>query len=281
MASKKTRTIVEIVQEYLAGGRAELPVFDRTSTRLLEMLREREFDIMAVERLVVCDPALTSSLLRMSNSTFYGGLEKVVTVRDAIVRLGIKQVANLVIMSGQKRNYELRSPGLQRLSKGLWRHSVGCAIGTQWLAQKLRIEGVIDNAFLAGLLHDIGKLFLLRVVDDIMQSRRYRFRPTEALVIDLLQSMHAAQGYDLMCRWNIPEVYCNVVRDHHLEELDEGDQLLLCTRLVDHACNRLGIGLAGEVPVELATLPEARALCCTEVVCAELEIRLEDALKLA
>ena len=122
------------------------------------------------EQVIRQDPTLTGELLRLSNSSFFGGIEKVVTVRDAVMRLGIKQVAELVILSGQKRYYQLKDPLLGSFVERLWRHAVGCGIGSDWLASKLRLGEVREEAFMAGLLHDVGKLLLLRVIDDHMAS---------------------------------------------------------------------------------------------------------------
>jgi HD-like signal output (HDOD) protein len=277
----ETKSLAQIVEEHVASGKVELPVFDQTAMRLREMVSRGEFDPAAVEKLVASDPALSGSLLRHANSSFFGGIEKAVTVRDAIMRLGVKQVAELVILSAQKEQYQLHSPELRALSDGLWRHAVGCAVGAQWLAKKLDLGDRVSEAFLGGLLHDIGKLLLLRVLDELIQTKRLRFPPSAELVVKLLTGLHTEHGYALMKTWNIPDTYAEIVRDHHQETCDEHDALLNLIRLVDVACNRLGIGVGGKTDVSLAACVEAQSLRASEVVLAELEIRLEDAMSLS
>ena len=275
------RSLAEIVEEKIASGTVELPVFDQTAIRIRQMIERGEYDPPAVARLVAVDPALSGSLLRHANSSFFGGIEKVVTVRDAIVRLGVRQVAELVILASQRQQYELKDFELHELSDQLWRHAVGCGIGAQWLARKIQMEDRVQEAFLAGLLHDIGKLLLLRVLDELIAQQQLQFRPSRELVLELLGYLHCQQGHRLMQTWNIPETYADIVRGHHDEDYDETDALMSLIRLVDMACNRLGIGIRGKIDSSLAASVEVQRLRISEVILAELEIRLEDALQLS
>lgn len=275
-----SRSIAEIVDQHIAAGKTTLPVFDGTTQRLQGMLQSGEFDMGAVEKLITGDPVLASATLRLANSSFFAGLEKITNVREAIVRLGVKQVSNLVTLVAQKKNYHIRDRALQPLVATLWRHSVGVAIGSQWLAGRLRRGDLTGEAFMAGMLHDIGKLLLLRVVDDLKEQNK-TFQPSEALVLELLASLHNRHGHALMKQWNIPELYCDVVARHHDPDFEDGATLLVLVRLVDQACNKLGIGLEPQPDLDLASSAEAQVLRVDDVLAAELEIRLEDAAELA
>lgn len=274
------RSLAEIVEEQIASGKVELPVFDQTAIRIREMIERGEYDPDAMERLVASDPALCGSLLRHANSSFFGGIEKVVIVRDAIVRLGVRQAAELVIVATQRHQYRLADPMLLEIAEQLWRHAVACGVGCQWLARKIRLEARQQEAFLAGLLHDIGKLLLLRVLDELVASGNLPFDPSRDLVLELLACLHCQEGHALMRTWNIPEAYAEIVKHHHDEASDEDDALLDLVRLVDMACNRLGIGIRGKIERNLAACAEAMRLRASEVTLAELEIRLEDATEL-
>jgi hypothetical protein len=98
-----------------------------------------------------------------------------------------------------------------------------------------------EEAFLAGLLHNIGELFLLKVLERRGNHREQPLGLTQVLVDEVLEAMHADIGYRLMQRWGNPEQYARVARDHHAVELNEGDVLLVITRLLDVACEKLGI----------------------------------------
>jgi len=269
-----------IVQEHIESGKIELPVLDQTAIKIQEMLAKGEYDPNAVEELVGSDPALSGSLLRHANSSFFGGIEKVVTVRDAIMRLGVKHVAELVLISTVSKQYELSTEAFRDLANRLWRHAIGVGIGSQWLATKI-IGDRTQEAFLGGLMHDIGKLLLIRVLDDLVTAKSLKFMPSEQLVLELLDGLHCASGEQLLQHWNIPSMYSDIVRTHHDDEYPESDALQSCIRLADLACNRLGIGIGDPSDISLAATVEAQRLRISEVLLAELEIILEDAMELS
>jgi HD-like signal output (HDOD) protein len=277
----ETATLVDIVQQHLASEQLHLPVFPPLAMQLQEMLTQEDWNINHVAAKIMEDPALASHLLRMANSAFFRGLSKVATVKDAIMRLGIKHVSNLVLMITQAQNYQSSNKIINAYSKSLWQHAVGCALGTKWLAEKIGCKQLGQEVFLAGLLHDIGKLFLLKVLEDIHTSGKYGVNLSKVIVLEVMESMHTEQGGQLLQQWNLPKLYCTVALDHHAEVFDLDNTTLTMVRLVNLTCHKLGIGMHHEPTLELAATTEARHLEASELLLAELEIRLEDALALA
>jgi putative nucleotidyltransferase with HDIG domain len=217
----------------------------------------------------------------MANSTFFTGLSKVTTVKDAIMRLGVKQVTNLVLLVTQGRQYHTTTRLMGLYGKSLWQHAVSCALGTKWLAERLGHKSLAHEAFLAGLLHDIGKLFLLQVLENLQNAGKYHFSLSKVMVLEVMESLHAEQGARLLQEWNLPELYCHVARQHHADSIEGDHCVLLLVRLVNCACHKLGIGTQHNPTIVLATTPEAQHLEAPELLLAELEIMLEDALALA
>jgi HD-like signal output (HDOD) protein len=91
-----------------------------------------------------------------------------------------------------------------------------------------------------------------------------------------MDHLHTGRGYMLMKRWNLPEKYAQVARDHHQDALDAENYLALTVRLADKACNKLGIGLRRDSGVILIAAPEAKELHLSELDIAKMEIMLED-----
>lgn len=271
------RPFKEIVEEYLASNETQLPPFDKTAYQIQQEITKAEPSIQKVESLVEVDQALTAQMLKMANTAFFRGLSKVETVRDAIVRLGLQQVSHIVMLVTQKKIFKSDDRYIQELMEKLWRHSVGTAMGSAWLAKKCGYQQLANQAFVAGLLHDIGKLFLLTVIELVREKKGSEFDPSKAFFIDVMDNLHTEQGYELTQNWNLPEAYCIVARDHHEDSFDVRNVLLLLIRVVDRACNKMGIGMAEPMDHILVTLPEAVALGLSEVDLAELEIMLEDA----
>jgi HD-like signal output (HDOD) protein len=165
---------------------------------------------------------------------------------------------------------------MHKIMGKLWRHSVGCAIGANWLARQTGFQALAHETFIAGLLHDVGKLYILKVVDDMKASREIENLPPDTVIDELMQQMHTEQGYALMAQWNLPEKYCQVARDHHLAEFDGSNFLLVLVRLANQVCHKMGIGLIEDPSIVLLETPEAAQLQLSEMDLARLEVRLED-----
>lgn len=256
-----------------------MPVFHPVALRLQQVLARPEFSIEEVHQLIMADPGLASQVLRAANSPLYTGLSKVGTIREAIIRLGSREVANLAMLTTQQEQYRSDDPRYNALMQQLWKHAFCCAVGSKWLARKVGAAELSQEAFLAGLLHDIGKLFLLKVMEEICQEENFRMAAKRAVLEEVLLTLHVEQGHQLMLQWHLPEVYCQVVAGHEEAIWDRGNLLLATVRLANLACLKLGIGLGGDPGIMLGTRAEAQVLGLKEVALAELEIAIEDALK--
>jgi HD-like signal output (HDOD) protein len=159
----------------------------------------------------------------------------------------------------------------------LWRHSGGCAIGASWLARQIGLQDLTHETFIAGLLHDVGKLYVLKVVDDMKASGEIENLPSDTVINEVMQQLHTDQGYSLLLHWNLPGKYCQIARDHHLSDLDGSNFVLLLVRLANQMCHKMGIGLIEDPSIVMLETPEAVQLQLSEVDLARLEVRLEDA----
>jgi HD-like signal output (HDOD) protein len=274
------QSLIDIIHERVSSQTLQLPVFQHVALKLMNVLAKEDYSIAQVAPMIIEDQALSSQVLRMANSAFFGGFSKVTTIRDAIVRLGSRQVTNVVTVVTQSQQYCAKDKTMAAYMQTLWKHSLGCALGTKWFAEKTGYKELAQEGLLAGLLHDIGQLFLLKVLEDVQDSEPGLIL-SKPVILEVLQHMHVEQGVVLMQHWNIPELYGEIVRQHHDETYDTSNALLLMVRLVDMACKKAGIGLHHEPSIVLATTVEAQALGAKEVVLAELEIMLEEAMTLS
>ena len=132
------KSFLDSLKEHVVSGKAQLPAFDRTGLAIQEEMAKPDPDMQAIEKHILRDPALTSQLLKVANSTFYRGMVEVTTVRNAIVRLGLAEVSNLVTMLTQKKTFAAQDPlrhqppegGTQRLH--LWPHRPLTRRGFVW-----------------------------------------------------------------------------------------------------------------------------------------------------
>ena len=236
-------SFLDIIKEYLSNEEIQLPVFDQSALCIQQEMAKQDPEIAMIEKWIENDPFLTSQVLRVANSAFYKGLSKVTTVRNAIIRLGASEISNIVMLITQRKNFYSKDPFSRDILDKLWHHSTGCAIGAQWLSKQCRFQACSHEIFTAGLLHDIGKLLIVKVIEDIQRAEKIDIKPSAPLLNEIMDSFHTEHGHLLLKSWNLPEAYCHIAHHHHAEEIDTNNMLMIMVRLANLTCNKLGIGL--------------------------------------
>lgn len=271
-------SILGVIEEAIASLAVALPARNQTAVQLQGIIQKPDYDLREILAIIESDQALTAEVLRVANSPFYGGLTEITTVHKAVVRLGGPEVVRLAIAAVEKESYRVKDQALADLMAPLWNHAMGVALGARWLARRLGFRDLENEAFIAGLLHDVGKLLLIKVCDDLKLQGRITHAVPDAVIREILATAHCRHGEALLRHWGLPEVYRAVVRTHHDEPADEHDSLVLMVRLANLACRNLGIGLAHDPSLNLGATEEAHALDIQDITLAELSIMLEDSL---
>ncbi len=273
-------SFLDVIKQYIAAGNIVLPVLSSAAMRIQQELVKKEPDMRVVENLISQDQSLSSQVLQIANSAFYHGLVEIMTIRAAIVRLGMREVGRITLLAATRNQFRSKNKEYNMIMHKLWQHSVGCALGVQWLSKRCKFDELKGHAFFAGLFHDVGKLFILMVIEQ-MKEKNAHIPITHALLMEAMTVLHTQQGYDLMKQWNLPEEYCVIARDHHSKDFDSKNILLMLVRLSNMACHKLGIGLGKDPSLILSATDEAHQLNLSEIDIAELEILLEDTAVLA
>jgi putative nucleotidyltransferase with HDIG domain len=164
------------------------------------------------------DPGLTANILKIANSAVYGGLERVDSIQSAIIRLGMKQLFQLVVGVGVSKVLTKRLRGYQLEPEELLSHSVYVAVASEEIAQILGLR-TSEMLFTAGLLHDMGKV----VLDDFVEKKSAEldagFRAAKEgfdhVERNALGICHAEVGAAILQRWKFPEELVALVRWHH------------------------------------------------------------------
>ncbi len=270
------KSLKELIEEQFESDSTQLPVFNKVALELQQLKGSDTVGMDDVAKLIMKDQSLASRILRVANSSFYGGLNKVDTVSKAVIRLGMERVINLSMVASQLLAHSAKNPMITGLMSKLWCRSYACAVGGRWLAEQSGNGARAEEAFLAGLLHDIGELFLLKVLEKVAREQDSALSLSEPLVMEVLEALHADMGARLMVKWELSELYMRVAEMHHMEDPDETDVLLVIVRLMDTTCKKLGIGQEGDPDIALAATPEARSLGLKDIKLAQLEVMLED-----
>lgn len=251
------------IRRLLSTQPIDLPVFHPVAVRITSLLQTSDFTMAQVTELANEDQSLAGQILKMANSPLYIGRVRTETVKEAVVRLGAQEIANLAMAASQASLHRSDHPVIDSFMQPLWLHSHACALGSRWLARRAGYPQHSDQAYMAGLLHDIGKLYLLKALERLNQMGVAQAALEEDLLREIFEELHVEQGCRLMEHWNMPRVYYNVVANHHDENFDTQDTVLTVVRLVNTACHKLGIGLSHDPNIDLAEQTEAAMLQLT------------------
>ncbi len=272
-------SFLDIIADYVESDRVTLPPFDKTALRIQQEIQKKDVQISKIEKLIIADPAMSSQILKVANSAFFRGLSKVMTIRDAIVRLGIDEITRMVMILSQKELYSTKDAFISNYRNILWQHALVCALTSQWVAREAGFEEITQEVFFAALMHDIGKLFLITVIEKIKSSKEVPFIPSKSVINEIIKNQHSQQGHSLLQKWNIPEKYCQVAKEHHDAKFDPSNVPLVILRLVNKTCNKLGISIEKNDEASNAVTAEANFFGFSEIKLAQLELQVEDAFK--
>ena len=270
-----------LINERIDSGRLPLAVHPDVARKIASSPRPERPEAAALGELASHDPVLAGSLFRAANSAFYQGLPKVVTIAEAITRIGTVSALRELDCVCSDGAAGFRGQLLPVYLPPWWRHSLGCALGARWLANRCGYQALADQAHLAGLLHDIGKLFLFTALESIVDSGEAGITLGNQLIEEVLESMHVEIGVKMAAAWNLPGSYVAVIGRHHEPELDSQEVVIALVRLANQVAHKLGLGGKSAPDLILPTTAEAQFLGIDEIALAECEIMLEDRFGLA
>jgi putative nucleotidyltransferase with HDIG domain len=200
-----------------------LPTLPAVAVEISRLTQDETSSAVDLERLIMTDQTLTSKLLAVANSAYYGRRGTVDTVRQAVVLIGFEAVQDLVLGVSLIGLFDptLQVPGVTM--KGLWAHSIGVAAASAALAQRASQPLARDRAFVAGLLHDIGKPLLLTLFPDYFaevaayaQEKRVCFLQAERRTINIT---HDVLGDTFARASFFPTRLQAGIADHHEPDL--------------------------------------------------------------
>jgi putative nucleotidyltransferase with HDIG domain len=200
---------IDQLSERLNDAETTLPMLPSVAARVIELSSDPDVHVAQFARLVVKDQVLASRLLMLANSAYNAPAMPVTTLTQAIVRLGTACVRNLVLtISFHSRLCDERTYGPH--GRQLMDHSVGTAYLARLVAEVARVN--IDEAFLCGLVHDIGKLVIYKGAHDYQ-----RVHPKADLseLPGLLAARHAELGARILKTWRFPDSLGQPVLCHH------------------------------------------------------------------
>jgi putative nucleotidyltransferase with HDIG domain len=245
--------IDEQIRDSVRRGRLVLPPLPELATRLIGMLRDHErADLGRVGALIEKDQALAASVLRMANSALFGGLLEVTALGEASARLGLRQITTMVTTVSHRGHFAHEDPERLEILHRLWEHALTVATLSRRLMERARGDGA--EAYLAGLLHDVGKLLVLKGVDDI-DARPGSVRIPRSEIVRLMLPLHCDLGYAVLRQWKLPGAIAKVALRHHDTKHMDQDALVLRVQAANAMASHMGVSMHPDASVDLEHLP--------------------------
>ena len=168
------------------------------------------------------DPALTATVLKLANSAYYGMASEITNLERAVTVLGFDTIKNLALTISVFHVFKTREGQILDL-KDLWYHSLGVGLAAKHLALHSPMlacdKALPEQAFICGILHDIGKIAFAQNLPaemaEILQQTRSGTRPQHEIEKEMLGFNHQRAGQAMAESWNFPEDYQTVIRLHH------------------------------------------------------------------
>jgi HD-like signal output (HDOD) protein len=227
-----------------------LPTLPDVVMEILRLCDDPNTSTRQIAQLIEKDPVLTTKVLKLVNSSYFGLSKELFSINQALVLIGYNNLKSMVMSASmlQVFNQDSRVGSFSR--KALWKHSVGVGIGARFMARRFHI-GDPEQIFVAGLIHDVGKVIIdwyfhsqfVQIID-LVDREHCWIREAENRV---LQVTHEEIGSYLASRWNLPDMLKEGIAHHHQPSLStEHAATAALIQLSDALIRELDVGYGGD-----------------------------------
>jgi putative nucleotidyltransferase with HDIG domain len=237
------------IPDALLKGIDRLEPLPVTAQALLRAVTDGDVSFAKIADLIELDQAVAANVLRLSRSAAYAGAQNVTTVRDALVRLGTSVLLDLVLGDFMKR-LRFSAPMYHLSEDELWLHGAGAHLAVRAIQQEKPNGKIPQTALTAALVHDIGKLVMMRhlkadvaVILQYCRDQQVTFVEAERA---LFGTDHAAVGAAMAKKWKFPEEITDAIERHHDAELQDSTPVIDAVVTANLVAKTIGMGLGAE-----------------------------------
>ncbi len=262
------------------GHIATLP---EVTLRIIDLVEDPSSTAQDLNKLITNDPALCSRILKVVNSAFYGLPGQIGSINRAVVLLGLNAVKNIAIATSLAKLFRGGELCPTFSARDLWVHSTAVAAAAKLIADTASI-GLSDEAFLAGLLHDVGIMVEMQAARHKLIEVFERLPGAKGTFIEVEDEVFGANHQDFgraLCeRWKFPKSFGYVTGYHHRPlELDPSSRTLTAVVYVaDRLAGKAQIGFVADVASERIEASILDELHFTEADLENIEAQLPDAI---
>lgn len=206
---------------------SDLPTIPAIVSKVVTKLDNQDADPDELADLILSDQVLAARVIRVVNSPLYRTNNQITSIKRALLFLGFKSVREMILTSYFVDGFKDRAQPFDM--RMFWMHSFSVGAISRRIAKQIDYPDV-EKAYLVGILHDIGKVFLGHYCKDdygrMLTSIRNTSYTTYEAEYEYFATTHCEVGLCLAQRWNFPAVYCDVISYHHSSEMATEDPLL-------------------------------------------------------
>jgi putative nucleotidyltransferase with HDIG domain len=202
--------LARLLDDRLTSGRVDLPIFPSSASEIVGMGSAEEMDLRRLTDTVQRDPTLVAHVLRMANSPAFAPSSPVVSLPQAVARLGARRVCEMALfVICRTRAFKIK--GRAAAEQEMLRHAIATAMFAQEIARNRRLN--VEDAFLVGLMHDVGVAAVLQLAADVSTEEKIAF--SEAAVDVEVKRLHESVGATIARKWCLPERVAVAIGAHH------------------------------------------------------------------
>lgn len=193
----------------------ELPAMPNVIMHALNVIKDPESSLKELGKIISYDQSLSTKVLTLVNSSYYGFSQEITSITRAISLIGMSKAKNLIL------TVAMRPMLMNQGDKELWKHSIMTAVGCEYVAKYLKVMDV-DEAFVIGFLHDLGKVVLnikdSKLYEKVVDTAKYNPNILEIERV-YFGTDHCQMGSILAKRWQLPILVNNAIKYHHAPNL--------------------------------------------------------------
>jgi len=205
---EKARQMVE--------GIDDLPTIPVVATQVLQLLDQPDVQIEEIADLMLSDQVMTARVMKMINSPVYKPEHEITSLKRALVYLGLRHIREVALTTSFINAFDENKGAIEISS--FWEHSFGVGMVSKIIAKKVGYPD-LEKAYIAGIIHDLGEVFLSNFMRDKFQAVLESIKDKPIKLVDAetdqLGTSHCEIGLCMARKWNFPEVYCEVIALHH------------------------------------------------------------------
>ena len=254
---KTVSQMIDATIDKFKKGELDLPAMPHIVQEIQSVMNNSNSSVLAVTAIIEKDVSIAVKLIATANSPLYRGVDKIQSVHAAISRLGLKEIQEIVTSIANKSLYNTKNRALKKLLDKLWLHSLACANAAKLISEKVsQTDG--EDAFMAGLIHDIGSVLLLKCLGDIVYSD---FKIDEEELINSLFEVHTDFGAALLNKWEFTKSFVKICKLHEWADFaPDTDREVLIVNLADQLTETIDYGFFLKDSVVLSELNSAKML---------------------